>query len=50
LALDAIPRGGTVLVGGDGHVAGAFSDVLVPGLIPALIAFDGTLITNRGTP
>jgi len=42
--------GGTVLAGRDGHAAGALSDVLVPGLIQTLIAFDGALITNRGTP
>jgi galactofuranose transport system permease protein len=46
MALDAIAAvviGGTVLTGGNGHVAGALSGVLVLGLIQTLISVDGTL-------
>ncbi|HLO94479.1 MAG TPA: galactofuranose ABC transporter, permease protein YjfF [Burkholderiaceae bacterium] len=42
-AIAAVVIGGTLLSGGQGHVIGALSGVLVLGLIQTLIAFDGTL-------
>lgn len=42
-AIAAVVIGGTLLTGGSGYVAGAFSGVMVLGVIQTLIAFQGTL-------